>query len=946
MKIKKFRIRNFRSIIDTGEVSLDRKITLLLGKNEQGKTNILKGLESFDREYRYSEDDLSYLVDIDKSPHEIPIITLWFELEEEDKKVLASISENFKDLDELMITKYFDGHYEVEKPNLKELGDIKPIVESILNILRDNQETIDRAVRLLDRVDKQKHVNWIKSLQRPDGGFSHAPGQPSNPFSTYFAVKTLIELGASDQIDRDKIIQFILSTEHPNGGFASTPGQQPDIINTTYAIKLLKELKALNKIDKQKHISWIKSLQRPDGGFSNVPNQTSHMSYTYHAVEALIDLNALDQIDKNKAIQFIISAEHPNGGFGHLPNQQPQLAHTCQAIILLKVLGGLSRIDLNKHISWIKSLQMPDGGFWSGIGAQRSDINLTYLAVKVLMEFNMLDNIDMKKLIEFILSLQHINGGFIQASGTQPHPQPTYYAIRLLKDLQYKLTEQLNQYIQELEKTSDPVKVYELLDAILDVLKNSPENIPELTTLIEREKNRLKEYGNYSNILEKVLELIPSFVYFDSVDIIEDSISLDEYLRNKDKYKTFTNLFRLANLDVEKVRNISDPFKKKRLFRDASACITGMINEFWEQERVNVNLDIDGDQILVFVEDYAGARADPPSKRSDGFRWFLSFYINFMAGTKGELRNAVLLLDNPGWVLHPSGQKSLLKILEKIAETNQIIIATHSPFLIDKNKLERIRIVERRPGEGTKVYEKFWDSMYDSLATIRAAIGVDLSDSLFGHKNNIIVEGYSDKVYLEAMAEYLKKKRKESIDLDKVMIIGAGGADKIPYLLKWFKAEKYNVLAILDFDNEGRRAKSEIESKHKEIDVDKEVLMLNEISEEFKSRDVEIEDLFDEEFYNLAVNKAYREIFEHKLGKPGIKVEELPSDGLTTKRYGRFFKSNDLGGFDKIKVALEIKKILSEDVSEDIENMLKKAIENFENLFAKIKEKFKDRANL
>ena len=179
MKIKKFRIRNFRSIIDSGEVSLDRKITLLIGKNEQGKTNILRGLESFDREYKYSEEDLSYLIDTNKDPHKIPIVTLWFELEEEDKKTLTFISGHLKDLNELIIiTKYFDGHYEVEKPNLKKFEDIKPIVKSILTILKENQETINRTVRLLDRVDKQKHINWIKSLQRPDGGFSHAPGQP------------------------------------------------------------------------------------------------------------------------------------------------------------------------------------------------------------------------------------------------------------------------------------------------------------------------------------------------------------------------------------------------------------------------------------------------------------------------------------------------------------------------------------------------------------------------------------------------------------------------------------------------------------------------------------------------------------------------------------------------------------------------------------------------
>ena len=133
-----------------------------------------------------------------------------------------------------------------------------------------------------------------------------------------------------------------------------------------------------------------------------------------------------------------------------------------------------------------------------------------------------------------------------------------------------------------------------------------------------------------------------------------------------------------------------------------------------------------------------------------------------MSETKGELKNAVLLLDNPGWVLHPSGQKDLLDALEEIAKSNQIVITTHSPFLIDKNKLERIRIVKREADVGTKVYEKFWDSPYDSLQQIRVAIGADISDSLFGGKNNIIVEGESDRVYLETMAEYLKRKGKSN----------------------------------------------------------------------------------------------------------------------------------------------------------------------------------------
>lgn len=43
MIVKKVRIENFKSINDSDEVNIDGKITILMGKNEQGKTNFLTG---------------------------------------------------------------------------------------------------------------------------------------------------------------------------------------------------------------------------------------------------------------------------------------------------------------------------------------------------------------------------------------------------------------------------------------------------------------------------------------------------------------------------------------------------------------------------------------------------------------------------------------------------------------------------------------------------------------------------------------------------------------------------------------------------------------------------------------------------------------------------------------------------------------------------------------
>ncbi|CAK3329735.1 hypothetical protein VCRA2128O94_300011 [Vibrio crassostreae] len=44
MKLTKFRVRNFRSINDSGEITTDN-LTAILGRNESGKSNILLALQ-------------------------------------------------------------------------------------------------------------------------------------------------------------------------------------------------------------------------------------------------------------------------------------------------------------------------------------------------------------------------------------------------------------------------------------------------------------------------------------------------------------------------------------------------------------------------------------------------------------------------------------------------------------------------------------------------------------------------------------------------------------------------------------------------------------------------------------------------------------------------------------------------------------------------------------
>ncbi len=120
MRINRVLVQNFRSINSSEEVSLDEAITILIGRNEYGKTNFLKALQSFSRDYQYMDEDLcTYCLVKEKleiggvERRDIPITTIWFTLESEDKTKLGKVHEQLAKLEELKVTKFFDNRYEI-----------------------------------------------------------------------------------------------------------------------------------------------------------------------------------------------------------------------------------------------------------------------------------------------------------------------------------------------------------------------------------------------------------------------------------------------------------------------------------------------------------------------------------------------------------------------------------------------------------------------------------------------------------------------------------------------------------------------------------------------------------------------------------------------------------------------------------------------------------------
>lgn len=114
MKLQRVLVQNYRSIVDSGSVNIEEGVTVLIGKNEQGKTNFLKALTSFNPDKTYSPSDLPNHLRPSlegMSRQEIPILTLWLGLESQDKAKLKGIIENVEAIYQLKCTRNYGNDY-------------------------------------------------------------------------------------------------------------------------------------------------------------------------------------------------------------------------------------------------------------------------------------------------------------------------------------------------------------------------------------------------------------------------------------------------------------------------------------------------------------------------------------------------------------------------------------------------------------------------------------------------------------------------------------------------------------------------------------------------------------------------------------------------------------------------------------------------------------------
>jgi predicted ATP-dependent endonuclease of OLD family len=269
----------------------------------------------------------------------------------------------------------------------------------------------------------------------------------------------------------------------------------------------------------------------------------------------------------------------------------------------------------------------------------------------------------------------------------------------------------------------------------------------------------------------------------------------------------------------------------------------------------------DGINVWGEVHDTVHQATTPLGSRSRGFVWFFSF-LAWYEDIKRQKQNVFLLLDEPGLSLHGRAQADLLRYFDAELIPHQLIYTTHSPFMIDPKKFNRVRIVQDlgidtkdelpKDQDGTKVLANVFDATDDSLFPLQGALGYEIQQTLFVGPNSLVVEGVADMLYLHAVSAELEREGRVGLSSDWV-VTPVGGSGKVPTFVALLAPQKgMNVATLLDVQSSDRAF---IEDLYKKKLLDKK--QVTTYADFVGQKEADVEDMFERDFYIGLVNAEF-----------------------------------------------------------------------------------------
>ena len=476
------------------------------------------------------------------------------------------------------------------------------------------------------------------------------------------------------------------------------------------------------------------------------------------------------------------------------------------------------------------------------------------------------------------------------------------------------------------DAVAQKAKATNSLATLITALQECPdeENVTQCLSELEEIQENSLIITIWTNALKT---RVPKIFLFDDYRIMQGEANLDEIDASQSEgIRTLKELLDLAGITPQELQDSTNYEHHKAHLEAIANEITDGVFKYWKQ---NTALEIEFDvnrppnnksaTFYVRIKNNKHRVTVSFDERSRGFVWFFSFLTVFKKLSEDNER-MIVLLDEPGLNLHASAQADLLRFIEeKLAPNHQVIYTTHSPFMIDAQKLERVRTVEDIDSQGVKVSSECLSTDKNTVFPLQAALGYSLAQTLFLGPNCLLVEGPSDFLYLQIMSSILAADGREELNSQWV-ITPVGGADKIATFATLIGSNQLNICVLRDVSKKDIQRVNNL-IKNNFLKQNK-IVQINEFT---NFSEADIEDLFEPSEYISLVKLAY----------PNL-PQEVESDALNKRSQPRIVKRIEEhfpGKFNHF--------IPSQIATQKLGNSIELSIETkdrFETLFKKLNE--------
>lgn len=347
-----------------------------------------------------------------------------------------------------------------------------------------------------------------------------------------------------------------------------------------------------------------------------------------------------------------------------------------------------------------------------------------------------------------------------------------------------------------------------------------------------------------------------SVPFFPKVFIYEEeSISknaLSSHYSNIEQSNFFQSIFKTIDIDCKKILTAYDQYFKynnkatlNKMEKEINNKITILNDQFnkmyfSENEKYKFSISLEKDQISFAMA--RGIEEDPImiEYQSTGFCWFFNLYFNFLC--TNELNPGdIIIMDEPATNLHPQGQKELRDFIKNFAIKNDLtfVIATHSPFLIDIDNFDELRVVstDNNRAKISNLFAAVNMEDPDSLLPIKESLTIK-QNVLYDIDTEVIwVEGITDYNYLTMFKRLLKK---ENIAFLPFQGVGTDDTQQKEIIQKLVNIKFYKRNILVDGDKAGKAMR-----KNCKDTVFDNLICISDLSNDQKF--TEIEDLFSKE---------------------------------------------------------------------------------------------------